>query len=439
MAPRKQATGRGKKRVADGEGGSSPLSVKVARMTVEGSSWRASTIKERDLLRHAFLGIRPHFYLFHHLFRLKPQLDEDNPALVGGAGVQLRDKALYLEFSTLSSLSGWHAQWFYIGNHKPSLPGRDNAPPQRQECWLKKPTEEESRDIPELMKWIYHLKDQRVTGESMAYSFIECRIQPLQQRVHLGFEYEGTQDPSCMAPYVPSAEEVMRRVTRLFTGVTSEPYVPRLFGADYSPNPGDLERFRSDPPEPVFEEVAQDTPAAGDASDVATMPLRTKRVATRKRSVVAAAATPSSREEIDTEEKPELPRQGLVDLTGERSPLSGQTSPATGPRISTLTGNKTAPRGLVVPTTLPLRKPPRKSKTPAAASSSTIQAGTRASSQPKEPVAVSTAEPSVDKDVPASTGGRDLEPPTDAGVQPENEAPGNIPGANTEDSAQVGK
>ncbi|RLM69948.1 orf3 [Panicum miliaceum] len=139
-----------------------------------------------------FRGNGPHFHLFRHLFYLKPQPDEDNPALVVGAGVQLRDKALYLEFSTPSSLSGWHAQWFYIGKHKPSLPGRDNSPPQRQECWLKKPTEEESCDIPELMKRIQHLKDQGITGESVAYSFIECRIQPLQQRVHLGFEYEGT-------------------------------------------------------------------------------------------------------------------------------------------------------------------------------------------------------------------------------------------------------
>ncbi|RLN07504.1 hypothetical protein C2845_PM11G02300 [Panicum miliaceum] len=127
------------------------------------------------------------------------------------------------------------------------------------------------------MKRIQHLKDQGVTGESMAYSFIECRIQPLQQRVHLSFEYEGTHDPSRMAQDVPSAEEVMRRVTRLFTGVTSEPYVSKLFGAYYSPNPGNLERFRSDPPKPLYEEPSQESPAARDAGDVAARPPRTKR------------------------------------------------------------------------------------------------------------------------------------------------------------------
>ncbi|RLM70169.1 hypothetical protein C2845_PM17G05350 [Panicum miliaceum] len=431
---KKQAAGRGRKRGADGEGGSSPPSAKVAKTAAEGLSWRASTIKERDLLclvaerilqeegvvqwRTAGNDSSPWENTSE-----TPQPDEDNPALVRGAGVQLCDKALYLEFSTPSSLSGWHAQCFYIGNHEPSLPRWDNAPPQRQECWLKKPTEDKSRDIPELMKRIQHLKDQGVSGESMAYSFIERRIQPLQQRVHLRFEYEGTQDPSWMAQDVLSAEEVTRRVTRLFTGVTSEPFVPRLFRADYSPNPGDLERFRSDPPELAFEEPSRDPPATRDVGDVAAKPPRTKQVATRKRSVIATVMTPSSHQATDSEENPEPPRLGVVDLTGERSPMSGQTSPVTGPRLSTRTSNKIAPRGLVVPTALPLRKPPS-SESPVVASSSTIQAGTRASSLPKEPVAASTAKPSVDKDVLASTGGKDLEPRLMRGRNQKKKPPG---------------
>ncbi|RLN39053.1 putative gypsy-type retrotransposon protein [Panicum miliaceum] len=163
--PNKSTAGRRRKREGEGEGGSPP-SVKVAKTVAEGSSWRASTIKERDLLRlvaewvlqeegvvqwqtagsdsspwentcetvmftpfancclalpssyffrgllgfykikhyhlppnsilhisifvhlcEAFLRIRLHFNLFRYLFRLKPQPDEDNPALVGGAGV----------------------------------------------------------------------------------------------------------------------------------------------------------------------------------------------------------------------------------------------------------------------------------------------------------------------------------------------------------------
>ncbi|RLN08497.1 putative gypsy-type retrotransposon [Panicum miliaceum] len=116
--------------------------------------------------------------------------------------------------------------------------GEESPPPtKRQECWLEKLTEEESRDIAELMKRIQALKDKGVTGESVAYPFIEQHIQPLQQCVHLGFEYQGIHNPSLMARDVPSVEEIMRRVTCLFTGVHSEPYIPKQFGAGNSPNP----------------------------------------------------------------------------------------------------------------------------------------------------------------------------------------------------------
>ncbi|RLN23465.1 putative gypsy-type retrotransposon protein [Panicum miliaceum] len=151
--PRKSAAGHGRKR-GNEDGEMSPSPAKVAKTVTEGE-WRSSSIWEKDLLwliaervlqekgivqwrpagtdsspeETTVLGIRSHFNLFRHLFRLKPQPDECNPELVGGAGVQLRDKMLYLEYTTPSSLSGWHRQWFYIGNLKPSLPGRDNSPP----------------------------------------------------------------------------------------------------------------------------------------------------------------------------------------------------------------------------------------------------------------------------------------------------------------------
>jgi hypothetical protein len=58
----------------------------------------------------AFQGIRPNFKLFYYLFCLKPQPN-------------------YLGYSTSTSLSGWHAMWFYIGSHKPWLPEKENIPP----------------------------------------------------------------------------------------------------------------------------------------------------------------------------------------------------------------------------------------------------------------------------------------------------------------------
>jgi hypothetical protein len=41
----------------------------------------------------AFLGIEPDWDLFRYLFRVKPQPTSNNPSVVGGAGIQLRQQA----------------------------------------------------------------------------------------------------------------------------------------------------------------------------------------------------------------------------------------------------------------------------------------------------------------------------------------------------------
>jgi hypothetical protein len=41
----------------------------------------------------AFVGIRPHWVLFCKFFLLKPQPSANDPRLVGGAGIQMREDA----------------------------------------------------------------------------------------------------------------------------------------------------------------------------------------------------------------------------------------------------------------------------------------------------------------------------------------------------------
>jgi hypothetical protein len=78
----------------------------------------------------SFSGIEPHFSLFRYLFRLKPQPSEEKHNVVGGAGFQLKQKIdKYIKYKFLSSLSGWKERWFYIGNHKPSLPEKTEGIP----------------------------------------------------------------------------------------------------------------------------------------------------------------------------------------------------------------------------------------------------------------------------------------------------------------------
>nr|AAO66567.1 putative gypsy-type retrotransposon protein [Oryza sativa Japonica Group] len=82
----------------------------------------------------AFLGIRPHFALFRHIFFLKPQPNKSKPCIVGGAGFQLRGTLSQKYFSMPSKTSnkGWHANWFYVQNPEPALPEYTCLPPAGQ-------------------------------------------------------------------------------------------------------------------------------------------------------------------------------------------------------------------------------------------------------------------------------------------------------------------
>jgi hypothetical protein len=41
----------------------------------------------------AFVGIKPHWILFRKFFCLKPQPSANDPRVVGGAGIQMREDA----------------------------------------------------------------------------------------------------------------------------------------------------------------------------------------------------------------------------------------------------------------------------------------------------------------------------------------------------------
>jgi hypothetical protein len=72
----------------------------------------------------AFVGIKPHWILFRKFFRAKPQPSTNDPRVVGGAGIQMREDAIdqYLSYKLIESNQDWKSKWFYICNHHPELP-----------------------------------------------------------------------------------------------------------------------------------------------------------------------------------------------------------------------------------------------------------------------------------------------------------------------------
>jgi hypothetical protein len=62
----------------------------------------------------AFVGIKPHWVLFRKFFRLKPQPSANDPRVVGGAGIQMREDASeqYLSYKLIDSNQYWKEKWF---------------------------------------------------------------------------------------------------------------------------------------------------------------------------------------------------------------------------------------------------------------------------------------------------------------------------------------
>ena len=66
-------------------------------------------------------------------------------------------------------------------------------------------------------------------------SGLRRQIQPLQCRIHPGFEYTGLYDPSRFSSEKTSQDEPMVLLYRLYEGVSSMPMLLDLFRADNFP------------------------------------------------------------------------------------------------------------------------------------------------------------------------------------------------------------
>jgi hypothetical protein len=150
-----------------------------------------------------------------------------------GAGIQLRQQASdkYLSYKFPSNLPGWKNNWFYIENHAPKLLAKSNNPPVVRPEWNLELFRGDMDQVEELLDIIEAHKMTGVTGASVMFSFFKRRVQPIQQRHRLGFEYTGSEDPSRMCAEELPDEAALLRVKRVLLDVDAVPYVPELFSA----------------------------------------------------------------------------------------------------------------------------------------------------------------------------------------------------------------
>jgi hypothetical protein len=129
----------------------------------------------------AFVGIKPHWILFQKFFRVKPQPSANDPRVVGGAGIQMREDAAdqYLAYKLIDSNQDWKAKWLYITNHHPELPKPSGEQLKHRAWWNTEPTMQEGIQLPGLMLKIKALREAGLRAEHVAFSFMKRRVQPL--------------------------------------------------------------------------------------------------------------------------------------------------------------------------------------------------------------------------------------------------------------------
>ena len=74
-----------------------------------------------------------------------------------------------------------------------------------------------------------------LTGEAVMFDWMKQRIQPLQARELLGFQYQGTTDLSGYSKEEISDDVVFSRVQRLLKNVNKIPVVPGTFSVANPP------------------------------------------------------------------------------------------------------------------------------------------------------------------------------------------------------------
>ena len=99
--------------------------------------------------------------------------------------------------------------------------------------WNKKPADESQ--ISELLERIAILRQNLLTGEAVIFDWMKRRIQPLQARESLGFQYQGTTNPSRYSKEEISDDVVFSRVQRLLKNVKKILVVPGTFSTANPP------------------------------------------------------------------------------------------------------------------------------------------------------------------------------------------------------------
>jgi len=140
----------------------------------------------------------------------------------------------YTPYTLCRQIGDWKAEWFYIDNHAPAFPERTPGPPKQCNEWYAHA--DNADQVGDLLKQNARRQREGVAGATVVSSWLSRQIQPLQCRIHPGFEYTGLYDPSRFSSEKTGRDEAMVLLYNIFEGVSTIPILSDLFRVNNSPN-----------------------------------------------------------------------------------------------------------------------------------------------------------------------------------------------------------
>ncbi|KAK1630899.1 hypothetical protein QYE76_005214 [Lolium multiflorum] len=188
-------------------------------------------ISNHVTLCEGHLRVLPELPLFQYFFSVKkekiPQTSE--LATCGSITFTLRPRRVYPPTDRHESARYWSGGFFYLKDvsdpaSERMLPPFKNCPASETPAWTQCPHLSESPQLSRTVRRIHKLTEEGLTGKDLTMSWFTKRIQPLQHRDRLMFQYTGRDDLMRASKDNLSADAIDKRI-RLLIKILRELHV----------------------------------------------------------------------------------------------------------------------------------------------------------------------------------------------------------------------
>ncbi|KAK1590114.1 hypothetical protein QYE76_037158 [Lolium multiflorum] len=176
-------------------------------------------ISNHVTLCEGHLRVTPELSLFQYYFTVKKERIRQSSELAtcGTITFMIRPGRVYPHTDRHESARYWSAGFFYLKDvsdpaNARKLPPFKNCPATELPTWSHCPHISESLQLTRAVRRICKLTEEGLTGKDLTLSWFTKRIQPLQHRDRLMFQYTGRDDPMRVTKDNLSADALDKRI-----------------------------------------------------------------------------------------------------------------------------------------------------------------------------------------------------------------------------------